>query len=63
MRNLKELVVANENRFNGILENQIKDIQKNTEDFGEVFRIFNQKYTVYGFGDLQLKRFIDQFSE
>lgn len=63
VRNLKELVVANENRFNGILENQIKDIQKTAESFDEVFKIFNQKYTIYGFGDLQLKRFIDQFSE
>jgi hypothetical protein len=63
VRNLKELVVANENRFNGILENQIKDIQKTAESFDEVFRIFNKKYTIYGFGDLQLKRFIDQFSE
>lgn len=62
VRNLEKLIVANENRFNGTLENQIKDIQKNAETFEEVFKIFNQKYPVYGFGDLQLKRCIDQFS-
>jgi len=63
VRNLEELITANENRFNGTLENQIKDIQKNAETFEEVFKIFNQKYPVYGFGDLQLKRCIDQFSK
>lgn len=62
VRNLEELITANENRFNRTLENQIKDIQKTTESFEEVFKIFNQKYPVYGFGDLQLKRCIDKFS-
>lgn len=61
VRNLEELIVANENRFNGTLENQIKDIQKNAETFEQVFKIFNQKYTVYGFGDLQLKRLMNHF--
>lgn len=61
VRNLEELIIANENRFNGTLENQIKDIQKNAETFEEVFKIFNQKYPVYGFGDLQLKRLMNQF--
>lgn len=61
VRNLKELLIANENRFNGVLEAQINDIQKNAENFEEVFKVFNQKYPVYGFGDLQLKRFINQF--
>ncbi|MFC0425646.1 DUF1835 domain-containing protein [Chryseobacterium scophthalmum] len=61
VRNLEELITANENRFNRTLENQIKDIQKNAETFEEVFKIFNQKYPIYGFGDLQLKRYIDQF--
>ncbi|MEG1590810.1 hypothetical protein [Chryseobacterium sp.] len=61
VRNLEELIIANENRFNGTLENQIKDIQKNAEAFEEVFTIFNQKYPVYGFGDLQLKRLMNQF--
>lgn len=59
VRNLKELIVANENRFNGTLEAQIKEIQKTAESFEEVFKIFNQKYPIYGFGDLQLKRYID----
>jgi len=63
VRNLKELIVANENRFNGTLEAQIKEIQKTAESFEEVFKIFNQKYPIYGFGDLQLKRCIDQFSK
>jgi len=62
VRNLEELITANENRFNGTLENQIKDIQKTAENFEEVFKMFNQKYPIYGFGDLQLKRCIDQFS-
>jgi len=59
VRNLEELITANENRINGTLENQIKEIQKNAENFDDVFKIFNQKYPVYGFGDLQLKRYID----
>ncbi|MGO4710310.1 DUF1835 domain-containing protein [Chryseobacterium sp. 2TAF14] len=63
VRNLAELIIANQNRFNGVLENQIKGIQKKAESFEEIFKIFNQKYPVYGFGDLQLKRFIDQFSK
>ncbi|MBD3904021.1 hypothetical protein NAL32_04605 [Chryseobacterium sp. Ch-15] len=61
VRNLEELIVANENRFNGTLENQIKDIQKTAESFDEIFKIFNRKYPVYGFGDLQLKRLMNQF--
>jgi len=59
VRNLEELITANENRFNGTLKNQIKDIQKTAENFEEVFKMFNQKYPIYGFGDLQLKRYID----
>lgn len=60
--NLEELITANENRFNRTLENQIKEIQKNAENFEDVFKIFNQKYPIYGFGDLQLKKYIiDQF--
>ncbi|MFL9833017.1 DUF1835 domain-containing protein [Chryseobacterium terrae] len=62
VRNLEELITASENRFNGTLENQIKEIQKTEGNFEEVFKIFTQKYPVYGFGDLQLRRFIDQFS-
>ncbi|OBW41221.1 hypothetical protein AB670_02443 [Chryseobacterium sp. MOF25P] len=61
VRNFEELIVASENRFNGALESQIIDIQKNAETFEEVFTIFNQKYPVYGFGDLQLKRLMNQF--
>lgn len=59
VRNLEELITANENRFNWTLKNQIKDIQKTAENFEEVFKMFNQKYPIYGFGDLQLKRYID----
>lgn len=62
VRNLEELITANENRFNGTLEDQIKDIQRTAKSFEEFFKIFNQKYPIYGFGDLQLKRCIDQFS-
>lgn len=58
VRNVAELFVANENRFNGNLENQIKKIQENTTDFNEFFRIFQQKFSIYGFGDLQLKNLL-----
>ncbi|CAD7813965.1 hypothetical protein CHRY9390_02736 [Chryseobacterium aquaeductus] len=61
VRNLRELFTANENRFNGVLENQIKDIQKIAKSFDETFKVFNQKYPIYGFGDLQLKRFLTKF--
>lgn len=61
VRNVEELIIANENIFNGALESQIIDIQKTAETFEEVFTIFNQKYPVYGFGDLQLKRLMNQF--
>lgn len=63
VRNLETLITANENRFNGTLEDQIKVIQKTAKSFEEFFKIFNQKYPIYGFGDLQLKRCIDQFSK
>jgi len=63
VRNLEELITANENRFNGTLENQIKEIQKNAESFEDVFKTFTQKYPIYGFGDLQLKRCIDKLSK
>lgn len=55
VRNLPELVVANENRFNGILEKQIKMIQAKTGNFGEFFKVFLKEFPIYGFGDLQLK--------
>ena len=58
VRNLPELAFANENRFNGNLVNQIKKIQENTADFNEFFRIFQQKFPIYGFGDLQLKNLL-----
>lgn len=54
VRNLQNLVLANANRFNGILENQIKDIQKRTKSFDDFFRIFIKEFPIYGFGDLQL---------
>ncbi len=31
-----------------------------TEDFGPVFREFNKRESVYGFGDLQVKRLLDE---
>lgn len=58
VKNLPKLVIANENRFNGNLENQIKAIQKNTENFEAFFKIFQQKFPIYGFGDLQLKNYL-----
>lgn len=60
VRNLPELIVANANRFNGKLENQIKDIQRQNKNFEEFFRIFQLKFPIYGFGDLQLKNIIER---
>lgn len=32
----------------------------NTKDFGTIFREFNKRESIYGFGDLQVKRLYDQ---
>ncbi len=58
VRNLPELIIANENRLNGILEVEIENINKNSENFEEFFKNFQQKHSIYGFGDLQLKAFL-----
>lgn len=42
VKNLEELITANENRFNGTLENQIKDIQKIAGSFEEVLKKFSK---------------------
>ena len=60
VKNLPELITANEKRFNETLKNQIKDIQKNTKSFEEFFSIFQQNFPIYGFGDLQLKNILKQ---
>ena len=31
-----------------------------TEEFGPVFREFNKRESIYGFGDLQVKRLFDE---
>lgn len=35
----------------------------NTRDFGPVFRAFCEKESIYGFGDLQVKRLLDTITE
>ncbi|MEO1023539.1 MAG: DUF1835 domain-containing protein, partial [Bacteroidota bacterium] len=39
----------------------LKDIMEElqTRDFGTIFRAFNQRQSIYGFGDLQVKRMYD----
>jgi len=40
----------------------LKEIVKNLgpDNFGKVFAEFNKKESIYGFGDLQVKRMFDQ---
>lgn len=57
-RKLKEIISANENRFNGILATEIKQLNNNCNNFNELFKTFSEKFGVYGFGDLQLKSFL-----
>lgn len=33
-----------------------------TDDFGTIFREFNKRESIYGFGDLQVKRLLDELS-
>ncbi len=35
----------------------------NTKDFGAVFKEFNKRESIYGFGDLQVKRLFDELAE
>lgn len=55
-RKLREVIIANENRFNGQIIKQIRELPQN--DFVELFKNFSEKYGVYGFGDLQLKKYL-----
>ncbi|NBC05395.1 MAG: DUF1835 domain-containing protein [Bacteroidetes bacterium] len=34
-----------------------------TDDFGKIFREFSKREAIYGFGDLQVKRLLDELSE
>jgi hypothetical protein len=35
-------------------------IKKEGNDFGKVFQAFNREFPIYGFGDLQVKKFFDE---
>ena len=39
----------------------MKDLK--SEEFGPVFREFNKRESIYGFGDLQVKRLFDELIE
>ena len=63
---LQEVVKAHIERFptdgtNGRPEKVIKDIIRNiSTDFGEVFKAFWKRESIYGFGDTQLKHLYDK---
>lgn len=63
---LQEVVKAHIERFptdgtNGRPEKVIKDIIRNiSTDFGEVFKAFWKRESIYGFGDTQLKQLYDK---
>lgn len=63
---LKEVVKAHIDRFptdgtNGRPEKVIEDITKNiSTDFGEVFKEFCKRESIYGFGDTQVKHLYDK---
>jgi len=41
---------------------EIKEELK-TDDFGIIFREFSKREAIYGFGDLQVKRLLDELPE
>jgi Holliday junction resolvasome RuvABC DNA-binding subunit len=34
-----------------------------TNDFGSIFRAFNERESIYGFGDLQVRRMFDKLTQ
>ena len=59
-RKLKDVSIANENRFNGNLDKQISELANQESDVNKLFQKFTEKYGIYGFGDLQFKRYFPQ---
>lgn len=59
-RELKLVLEANADRFNGKLEEILKDLKSKNSSFNTLFQEFNEKYGVYGFGDSQVQQLIQQ---
>ena len=59
-RKLKDISIANENRFNGSLDKQISELANQESEVNKLFQKFTEKYGIYGFGDLQFKRYFPQ---
>jgi hypothetical protein len=59
-RELKSVLKANEDRFNGKLEKKLLDLNSKHTSFEALFQEFNEKYGVYGFGDSQVQQLIQQ---
>jgi hypothetical protein len=57
-RELKSVLQANEDRFNGILDNILFELTQKHETFEDLFNEFNNKYGIYGFGDSQVQQLI-----
>lgn len=58
VRNLPEILVAQENRFNGVLRAYLKELLHSDSEFKTIFKKFQKDYPIYGFGDLQLKNLL-----
>lgn len=59
-RELKNVINANENRFDGNLDKILLDLKSKHATFEALFQEFNEKYGVYGFGDSQVQELIKQ---
>lgn len=58
VRNLAELITANEDCLNGKLNLYLKKISAVHNNFEDLFRQFQADFPIYGFGDLQLKKLL-----
>lgn len=59
-RELKSVLKANEDRFNGNLDKILLDLKLKHSTFEALFQEFNEKYGIYGFGDSQVQELIKQ---
>lgn len=59
-RELKSVLKANEDRFNGKLDEILFNLKSKHATFVDLFQEFNEKYGVYGFGDSQVQELIKQ---
>ncbi len=58
VRNLPEILIAQENRFNGVLTGYLKELLHSDSEFKTIIKKFQKNYPIYGFGDLQLKNLL-----